>query len=46
MLLLQANLIPDKTILNQVKVMDAVNSLKPADEIRMFAPLFYLKQKK
>ncbi len=25
--------------------MDAINSLKPAGEIRMFAPLFYLKQK-
>jgi len=26
--------------------MDAVNSLKPVGEIWMFAPLFYLKQKK
>jgi hypothetical protein len=36
----------DKPLFNQVKVLDDVISFKCINEVGMFAPLFYLKQKK
>ena len=44
-LLHNAGKIPDKTVLNQVKVMDAVNRFNCCYEVWMFASSFYLKQK-
>jgi hypothetical protein len=44
-LLHEAGEIPDKTLLNQVNGMDAVNGFKYCYGVWMFAPSFYLKQK-
>ena len=44
-LLHDAGRILDKTVLNQVKVVDAVNSFKQRSEMWMFTSSFYLKQK-
>ena len=44
-LLHEAGKVLDKPILNQVKLMDAVNSFRQCSEVQMFASLFKRKQK-